>query len=158
MVVDILIKFEVDMGLINFDISKTLEDLETASTAHTRRSSMVSRDQELRKKPLKDFSIEELRSMIGKNSSLKYLVPLAIERLHVDSLAKGDTYEGDLLNAVLTVEKKFWVDDLHGYIPLLNAIIEKSSDLVKANPADYEKFMQHSSGAINIFKANIAHI
>ena len=140
------------MDLIHFDTSKNLEELEAM---HKGRPSMVSRSHKLRKKPLKDFSMEELRLMISQNSSLKYLVPLAIERLHVDSLVKGDGYEGDLLNAVLTVEKKFWMDDLRGYIPMLQALIEKALGIANTKTIEYKKFLTHSTGAINIFKANV---
>jgi hypothetical protein len=144
------------MDLINFDTKKSLEQLEKLDKASSnRRRSMVSGANKFRKKPLKDLSTEELRSMIGQNSSLKYLVPLAIERLHVDSLLKGDGYEGDLLNAVLTVEKNFWIEDLKGCIPMLQALIEKTLIIVKQNPLDYVQFLQNSAGAIKIFRANI---
>ncbi|MBF0490809.1 MAG: hypothetical protein HQL15_09395 [Candidatus Omnitrophica bacterium] len=142
------------MELINFDIRKNLEELESmGNVGH--KSSIVSRGQKLRKIAVKDFSNAELRTMIEQNSSLKYLLPLAISRLHVDSLLKGEGYEGDMLNAVLTVEKKFWMDDLRGYIPIMVAIIETALAVANSKPTSYEKFLQHSSGAIRIFKVNV---
>ena len=143
------------MNLINFDTSKNLEELEALAG---KRSSMVSSSQTLRKKAVKDFTIAELKGMIAQNSSLKFLVPLAIQRLHVDSLVKGDSYEGDLLNAVLTVEKKFWIDDLKGIIPMVEAVVEIALAVANAKPAEYAKFLQNSTGAINIFKANVGLI
>ncbi len=143
------------MNLINFDSNKNLEELESTGS---KKSSMVARAHKLRRKSLKDFSNEELRGMIGQNSSLKYLVPLAIERLHIDSLIKGDGYEGDLLNAVLTVEKKFWIDDLRGYVPMLEAIIKTALAVVNTKPLQYAKFLQNSAGAIKIFKLNVGLI
>ncbi len=62
----------------------------------------------LRRKPLRDFTIEDLRIMIGQNFSLEYLVPLAIEHLQRDPFAAGDFYEGDLLGSVLRVQSGFW--------------------------------------------------
>lgn len=62
----------------------------------------------LRRKPLRDFTVEDLRLMIGQNMGLDYLVPLAIEYLQRDPLAAGDFYEGDLLGSVLTLEPDFW--------------------------------------------------
>jgi hypothetical protein len=62
----------------------------------------------LRKKPLKDFSTEDLRIKIGQNESLDYLMPLALEVLQANPLADGNYYEGDLLNSVLSVKKEFW--------------------------------------------------
>lgn len=71
-------------------------------------SHLVLTTHALRRKPLRDFTIEDLRIMIGQNLSLEYLVPLAIEQLHLDPLAAGDFYEGDLLASVLKVEADFW--------------------------------------------------
>src|SRR5215471_5173937 len=62
----------------------------------------------IRRKPLRDFTIEDLRIMIGQNFSLEYLVPLAIEYLQRDPFAAGDFYEGDLLASVLRVQSSFW--------------------------------------------------
>ncbi len=62
----------------------------------------------LRRKPLCDFTIEDLRIMIGQDMSLTYLVPLAIEHLQRDPLAAGDFYQGDLLKSVLSVNPRFW--------------------------------------------------
>jgi len=71
-------------------------------------SHLVLATHALRRKPLRDFTIEDLRIMIGQNIGLEYLVPLAIEHLQHDPLAVGDFYEGDLLASVLKVEPGFW--------------------------------------------------
>jgi len=62
----------------------------------------------LRKKVLNDFTVEDLRIMIGQGIALDYLIPLAIEVLSDDLFAEGDYYDGDLLNAVLTIKPGFW--------------------------------------------------
>ena len=72
-------------------------------------SHLVKTCHQLRKKPLREFAIEDLRIMIGQNIGLKFLVPLALEKLKQDILAEGDYYEGDLLKATLTCEKEFWI-------------------------------------------------
>jgi hypothetical protein len=138
------------VDLINFDIKKTLNELESRHSM-----SIASRGAKLRSIPVKDLTIEEIRIMIQQNRSLKFLVPLAIERLHINSLVKGDGYEGDLLNAVLTVEKKFWITDLRGYIPMLNALVETALALANSKPEKYQNFLQHCNGAIKIFKSNV---
>ncbi len=71
-------------------------------------SNLVIQCHKLRKKPLKDFSVEDLRLMIGQNISLDILVPIAIDRLTVNLLAEGNLYPGDLLNNVLTSDADFW--------------------------------------------------
>lgn len=57
---------------------------------------------------LADFSIEDLRIMIGQNIGLAYLIPLALEALDKNILAEGDFYPGDLLKSVLHSEKEYW--------------------------------------------------
>lgn len=65
----------------------------------------------LRKKQLKLFEIEDLRIMIGQSIGLNYLVPLAIEVLKENILAEGHFYDGDLLNSVLTSDKVYWIEN-----------------------------------------------
>lgn len=72
-------------------------------------SHLVKTCHQLRKKPLKEFEIEDLRIMIGQNIGLKFLVPLALEELKENILVEGDYYEGDLLKSVLTSEVSFWI-------------------------------------------------
>lgn len=71
-------------------------------------TNLVKKCYALRKKVLNEFTVEDLRIMIGQNIGLDYLIPLAIEVLSADLFAEGDFYEGDLLNAVLTVRPGFW--------------------------------------------------
>nr|WP_294790923.1 contact-dependent growth inhibition system immunity protein [uncultured Mucilaginibacter sp.] len=71
-------------------------------------SYLVRTANELRKKKLIDFEIEDLRLMIGQNISLNYLLPLAIDVLNKDILAEGDFYPGDLLKNVLDVDESVW--------------------------------------------------
>ena len=143
------------MELINFDVNRTLDELDGGASA---RGTMMSKSSKERKIPLRKLTTEELRIMIVQNRSLKYLVPLAIERLLKEPLLKGGQYAGDLINALLTVEKKFWVTDLNGYIPMIKSIIDKAEEITKKDPATYEGYFQHTQHAIKLFKPNIAAI
>ena len=69
---------------------------------------LVKECHRLRRVPLSDFTVEDLRITIGQNMSLDHLVPLAIERLHGDPLAEGGFYPGDLLVSVLRAKARFW--------------------------------------------------
>jgi CDI immunity proteins len=60
---------------------------------------------------LNEFTIDDLRLMIGQKISLNHLMPLAIERLQSDPLAEGDYYPGDLLCTVLSVSPAHWDDN-----------------------------------------------
>src|SRR5262245_21544085 len=62
----------------------------------------------LRKKPVADFTVEDLRIMIGQQVSLPHLIPRAITVLEASPLAEGDYYPGDLLNAVVTISEDYW--------------------------------------------------
>jgi hypothetical protein len=97
-----------------FDREKTLEQLE-GDVWHDPSfdSSLVTRCHALRRKPLRDFAVEDLRMMIGQGIGLRYLVPLAIQRLREDPFCEGDMYRGDLLMSVLKTAKPFWVAHPH---------------------------------------------
>jgi len=91
------------------DNSKTLDELEGSvwsEPAFT--SSVVIRWHALRRKPLKELSVEDLRLLAGQQIGLDYIVPLARNVLEENPLARGDYYRGDLLMSVLTVEHRFW--------------------------------------------------
>ena len=55
-----------------------------------------------------DFTVEDLRIMIGQQIGLQYLVPIALERLEIDPLAEGHCYRGDLLSTVISIDEPFW--------------------------------------------------
>jgi len=62
----------------------------------------------LHKKVLNDFTVEDLRLMIGQNETLIYLIPLALEELDKNTLAEGDLFEGDLLTNILNCDADYW--------------------------------------------------
>lgn len=62
----------------------------------------------LHDKPIGDYSAEDVYFMIGQDSGLKYIVPMAIELLSDDLFLEADDYPGDLLQRMLSLEKSFW--------------------------------------------------
>ncbi|MFD4208614.1 contact-dependent growth inhibition system immunity protein [Micromonospora tulbaghiae] len=64
-------------------------------------TSLVRRCAELRRKPLAEFTVEDLRVMIGQEIGVPALLPLALQVLRRDPLVEGDYYPGDLLANVL---------------------------------------------------------
>jgi hypothetical protein len=83
-------------------------------------SYLVTTTHALRRKPLREFTTEDLRIMIGQNFSLPILVPLALEILEKDLLASGDLFDGDLLDSVTRrIESSFWLEH-----PDLRAAVE----------------------------------
>jgi hypothetical protein len=89
----------------SFDRNKTLQELENISELAFNVS--VPSDA-LRQKPLSDFTAEDLRNLISQQSSLSFLIPLALERLEVNPFARGEQHLGDLLLSVLRVKAEFW--------------------------------------------------
>ena len=94
---------------MNTDLSKSLEQLENKKWQEPPYPSyLVTTIYSLRRKPLKDYTIEDLRISIGQNCSLEYLIPIALEKLKKNILAEGHFYEGDLLTNVLNSDENFW--------------------------------------------------
>ena len=71
-------------------------------------SFLVKECHRLRHVPLKDFTVENLRILIGQGFSLAYTIPLALEHLSKDPMVSGDMYPGDLLKAVQGISDDFW--------------------------------------------------
>jgi hypothetical protein len=88
---------------------KTLAELEGVATdAPPYDSYVMGTCHRLRKKPIGEFSVEDLRIMIGQNIGLFFLVPLALDILEPDPLVEGDFYPGDLLCALLRADPGYW--------------------------------------------------
>jgi hypothetical protein len=94
----------------SININLSLEQLENDFWKNEEEfpSGLVERCYQYRKIPLKDLAVEQLRILIGQNIGLQFLIPLAYEKLKENITAEGDTYPGDLLNAVVRSEKEFW--------------------------------------------------
>jgi CDI immunity proteins len=69
---------------------------------------LIKRCHELRTKSLVDFTVDDLRVMIGQQIALNRLVPLAVERLRPEPLMTEDDYPADLLASVLGVNGALW--------------------------------------------------
>ena len=97
---------------MSFDPHQTLQELlnitwpEPAADA----SGLIATKRRLIRKPIAEFTIEDLRLMIGQEIGLIYLIPVAIERLRANPLVSGDMFPGDLLVNILTVRPIFWME------------------------------------------------
>jgi len=112
------------MKLENNWSQKSLKNLENRDMGEpsTEYPSLVNKVLKLRKIPLNQFSVEDLRLMIGQNKGLPYLIQLSLDVLKEDLFAEGDFYPGDLLQNILKVPALFWTEDkelwqdIHGLI------------------------------------------
>jgi hypothetical protein len=71
-------------------------------------SFLIQRCHELRRKPLAQFTVEDLRIMVGQEIAVPILLPIALDILVTKPLAEGDFYAGDLLWAVLRLPASAW--------------------------------------------------
>ena len=121
--------------------NKTLENLEKDKwpDINEKTSRLVARCHELRKIPVGDLTVEDLRLMIGQQIGLSYLVPLAIEKLKEDILSEGDYYPGDLLKSVLNIEIDFWKENkpLWG---MIDSIVELNKQEIEEASISIELF------------------
>ncbi|SRR6266511_3224820 len=103
---------------------KSLEELEGVELGSPSVDSYLVRTiHRLHKQPIGEFTVEDLRIMIGQGRGLPFLVPLALDVLELDPFAEGDFYEGDLLKAALSVDSAFWLE----YRPELQRVSDISA-------------------------------
>ena len=100
---------------------------------------LVERCYKLRKKPLNEFTNEDIRTMIGQQIGLPYLIPLAIEILKKDLLAEGDLYRGAVLESVVKVDVLFWKQNTQLWTQL-NDLIERKRGMINQNGISLKKF------------------
>lgn len=69
---------------------------------------LIATVHELRRRPVDQLGVEDMRVLIAQRVGLDVLVPRALTRLEQDPLAEGDFYPGDLLVAVIRVPPPYW--------------------------------------------------
>ncbi|KOT30617.1 hypothetical protein ADK41_32035 [Streptomyces caelestis] len=94
----------------------------------------------LRRKPIGELTVEDMRLLIGQNEGLPHLLPPALEVLRLDPTAEGHTYEGDLLYAVLTRSPEIWSTSPE-LGRELRLIVSDLSDLAPHLEREVERFL-----------------
>src|SRR3954470_19870699 len=116
---------------------QTLDELEGFEWGPpTYGSSLVTNAHRLRRVPLKEYRLEDLRLMIGQRIGLPSLVPRALDRLEVDPLASGDFYPGDLLSSVARLPDAFWMTHRRSIPRAIRAIDAALARVHKVDTAD----------------------
>jgi len=88
----------------------------------------------LRRKPLSEFGVEDLRIMLGQQIAVPVLLPMAVAVLVDDPLAEGDFYAGDLLNAVVQLPETAWTSGER----------ERLADVLRAMPRPENKRLRQA--------------
>ncbi|WP_420077882.1 contact-dependent growth inhibition system immunity protein [Streptomyces sp. JL3001] len=94
----------------------------------------------LRRRPIRNLTVEDMRLLIGQNVGLSYLLPLALEVLRRASLAEGDMYEGDLLSAVVPRSPAVW-NERPELAHELRVIVSELTDLSPTLPRETASFL-----------------
>lgn len=91
-------------------LNKSLEELESIfyERPADNSSGLIRKVYMARQKKLSEYTVEDLRLLIGQMQGLDYLIPLALVHLENNPFAEGDYYEGDLLKNVLECDCEFW--------------------------------------------------
>jgi hypothetical protein len=117
-----------------FDPNKSLQQLDGQDWGEPKYDShLVTECHRLHRVPLRDFSVEDLRIMIGQHFGMQYLVPLALEQLRADPLVEGAFHPGDLLAVVLRAGSAFWQQH-----PELRGEVAAIAKRAVSSPADAE--------------------
>ncbi|MFB8282604.1 contact-dependent growth inhibition system immunity protein [Nocardia colli] len=66
---------------------------------------------ELRRKPIRELTPEDLRVLIRQREGIQALLPRALELLAHNPLTEGDYYPGDLLVAILEIPSDYWANN-----------------------------------------------
>ena len=107
----------------------TLEELESEVWGEPEfDSSLVLTCHALRKKDLDQFTVEDLRIMVGQGVSMPILLPRAIAALERDPMAEGDFFPGDLLSSLIRPAN--W-PSLARAAARIRAVCERALDLLE---------------------------
>jgi hypothetical protein len=119
----------------------TIEQLERDVWPDPEQSStfLVRRCTELRRKPLSEFTVEDLRIMLGQEVGVQVRLPRAVDVLVREPLAEGDLYPGDLLRSVVRLPDTAW-SDLHDQHQRLAGVL---ADLVAGSDLDDPELRNH---------------
>ena len=102
-------------------------------------SGLVQTCHRLRRKPIGEFTVEDLRIMIGQKIGLRWLMPLALEVLERDPLAEGDFFPGDLLSSALRSPVEFWAEE-PGLRSRLSAVLDNLDQVPDVLSAHIDAF------------------
>ncbi|WP_231982957.1 contact-dependent growth inhibition system immunity protein [Nocardia sp. 852002-20019_SCH5090214] len=83
---------------------------------------------ELRRKPIGDLTVEDMRSLLQQRVGVGVLLPRVLVRLNWDPLLAGDLFPGDLLVATLRVDREHWEQDPVALVRIRH-VVDKVRDL-----------------------------
>ncbi|NEA66455.1 contact-dependent growth inhibition system immunity protein [Streptomyces sp. SID12488] len=94
----------------------------------------------LRRRPIGELTVEDLRLLIRQDVGLPYLLPMAVKVLRDNPMAEGDMYAGDLLSAVITRSPAAWAGSAELRRELRVIVSGLVEDLPASLQQDVERF------------------
>ncbi|MGY1500156.1 contact-dependent growth inhibition system immunity protein [Streptomyces sp. QTS52] len=94
----------------------------------------------LRRRPIGELTVEDMRLLIRQDVGLPYLLPMALEVLRDNPMAEGDSYAGELLSAVITRSPAAWVGSAELRYELRVIVSELVEDLPTSLQQEVERF------------------
>ena len=124
---------------------KTLDELDPPPwDAPDFDSHLVVTCHRLRGKKIGEFTVEDLRIMIGQRIGPQWLVPLALDVLERDPLSEGNFYPGDLLANILHLPAEFWSRDLESR-DRVKVLLEKMPEIPEELNDAVRAFREHTA-------------
>lgn len=100
------------------------------------KSSLVVTCHGLRKKPIDEFTGEDLRVMIAQGIGLPYLLPLAFSILNSDPLTDVGHYPGDLMNSLISVRREFYEQN-PTFLAQAISVVDQALSRIRGSGDDY---------------------
>ncbi|WP_371552862.1 contact-dependent growth inhibition system immunity protein [Streptomyces sp. NBC_00554] len=124
---------------------RSLEELERGRwpAPPTGATRLVMTAHALRRRPIGELAVEDMRLLIGQDVGLQYLLPMALEVLRDNPMAEGYMYAGDLLSAVITRNPSVWGESAE-LRHELRMIVSGLADLPPFIRRDVERFLAAS--------------
>lgn len=117
---------------------KTLDEMEGVVWGPpTFDSGLVIRCHALRCKPVDEFSLDDIRVMIGQNISLPILVPLALQVMEVDPLVETRGAPGGLLWGVLNADRGSLANSPQ-LLERIRAVTERAARMLQSGETDLD--------------------
>lgn len=93
--------------------NKTIEELEKDYwiSPASFPTELVKKVYLLRKKYLPELDSNDLRILVSQNVGLKYIIPIAINKLENNIIEEAFYYPGDLLLALLESDDNYWLEN-----------------------------------------------
>ena len=119
------------MNGIGIDRSKSIEELTGYYwCAPEFESNVVLKSHAMRRKPLAELTLDDIRTGVMQQIVVSYLVPLALEVVEKDPYAESQAFPAEVTVALLNIPIEFWIahKDLRNRLQCVYERVEATKD------------------------------